>query len=128
MYNAIKEQAQTPAQIVKQFYDAAMLLEDGRYKQIFEELLGKSKGGFCSDYLPKVQEVFKAQNRCKRVSLFFIWRVVYKDIKPMLETEKKVAKAMQTEQAKAKAKAVEALQTIAEPKKKGAKKESKKNK
>lgn len=121
MYAAIKEQAQTPAQVVKSFYEAAMLLEDGRYKQIFEDLLGKSKGGFCSDYLPKVQEAFKKQTRCKRVSLFFVWRIVYADIKANLETEKKVAKAMQTEQAKAKADAVEALQTIAEPKKKGAK-------
>ena len=127
MYVAIKEQAQSPAQVVKQFYDAAMLLENGRYKQMFEDLLGKSKGGFCSDYLPKVQEAFKAQARCKRVSLFFVWRVVYKDIKPMLETTKKVAKACASsiDGAKEKAQAIDALQTMAEGNKKASKKNNK---
>lgn len=125
MYAAIKQQAQSPSQVVKSFYSAAMSLEDGRYKQIFEELLGKSKGGFCSNYLPKVQEAFKAQDRHKHISLFFIWRVVYKDIKPMLEASKKVAKACASsiDSAREQAQAIDALQTMAE----GDKKTSKKN-
>ena len=91
MYAAIRQQAATPSQVVKSFYSAAMSLEDGKYKEIFAELLGKSKNDFCATYCKKVVEAFNAQTRCKRYTLFFVWSIVYKDIKPIIEDIKRHA-------------------------------------
>lgn len=114
MYAAIKQQAQSPSQVVKAFYSAAMSLEGGEYADIFAQLLGKSKNDFCATYCKKVVEAFNAQTRCKRYTLFFVWSIVYKDIKPIIEDIKRHAdcnkniKSLQKE-----AKAVEALEKVA---------------
>lgn len=114
MYAAIKQQAATPSQVVKAFYAAAMSLEDGQYKEIFAELLGKSKNDFCATYCKKVVEAFNAQTRCKHYTLFFVWSVVYKDIKPIIEGIKRHADYNKNiESVQKEAKAVEALEKVA---------------
>ena len=114
MYAAIKQQAQTPSQVVKAFYSAAMNIEDGQYKEIFAELLGKSKNDFCQTYCKKVVEAFGKQTRCKRYTLFFVWSIVYKDIKPIIEDIKRHADYNKNiESVQKEAKAVEALEKVA---------------
>lgn len=114
MYAAIKQQAQTPSQVVKAFYSAAMNIEDGQYKEIFAELLGKSKNDFCQTYCKKVVEAFGKQTRCKRYTLFFVWSIVYKDIKPIIEGIKRHADYNKNiESLQKEAKAVEALEKAA---------------
>lgn len=114
MYAAIKQQAQTPSQVVKSFYSAAMLLEDGKYKEIFAGLLGKSKNDFCATYCAKVVEAFNAQTRCKHYTLFFVWRIVYADIKPIIDEIKRHADYNKNiESLQKEAKAVEALEKAA---------------
>lgn len=114
MYAAIKQQAATPSQVVKTFYSAAMSIEDGKYREIFEELLGKSKNDFCSTYCKKVVEAFNAQTRCKQYTLFFVWRVVYADIKPIIDGIKRFADNNKNlESVQKEAEAVEALEKVA---------------
>lgn len=114
MYAAIKKQAATPSQVVKAFYSAAMSIEDGQYKEIFAELLGKSKNDFCATYCKKVVEAFNAQTRCKHYTLFFVWSVVYKDIKPIIDEIKRHADCNKDiESLQKEAKAVEALAKVA---------------
>lgn len=114
MYTAIKQQAATPSQVVKQFYEVAMSIEDGQYKEIFAQLLGKSKNDFCATYCKKVVEAFNAQTRCKRYTLFFVWSIVYKDIKPLIEDIKRHADYNKNiESVQKEAKAVEALEKAA---------------
>lgn len=114
MYAAIKQQAQTPSQVVKAFYSAAMSLEGGEYADIFAQLLGKSKNDFCATYCKKVVEAFNAQTRCKHYTLFFVWRVIYADIKPIIEGIKRHADYNKNiESVQKEAKAVEALEKVA---------------
>lgn len=114
MYAAIKKQAATPSQVVKAFYSAAMSIEDGQYKEIFAKLLGKSKNDFCATYCKKVVEAFNAQTRCKHYTLFFVWSIVYKDIKPIIEDIKRHADCNKNiESLQKEAKAVEALEKAA---------------
>ena len=114
MYAAIKKQAATPSQVVKAFYSAAMSIEDGQYKEIFAELLGKSKNDFCATYCKKVVERFNAQTRCKHYTLFFVWRVVYADIKPIIDEIKRHADCNKNiESLQKEAKAVAALEKAA---------------
>lgn len=114
MYSAIKHQAATPSQVVKAFYSAAMSIEDGQYKEIFAKLLGKSKNDFCATYCKKVVEAFNAQTRCKHYTLFFVWRVVYADIKPIIDEIKRHADYNKNiESLQKEAKAVEALEKAA---------------
>lgn len=77
MYAAIKEQAQSPAQVVKHFYDAAMLLEDGRYKQIFEEVVYKDikpiineikRHADCNKNIKSLQKEAKAVEALEKVA------------------------------------------------------------
>lgn len=114
MYSAIKQQAATPSQVVKAFYYAAMSIEDGQYKEIFASLLGKNKNDFCATYCKKVVEAFNAQTRCKHYTLFFVWRVVYADIKPIIDEIKRHADYNKNiESLQKEAKAVEALEKAA---------------
>lgn len=114
MYAAIKQQAATPSQVVKAFYSAAMSIEDGQYKEIFAELLGKNKNDFCATYCKKVVEAFNAQTRCKHYTLFFVWRVVYADIKPIIDEIKRHADCNKNiESLQKEAKAVAALEKAA---------------
>lgn len=114
MYSAIKQQAATPSQVIKTFYSAAMGLEGGEYADIFAQLLGKSKNDFCATYCKKVVEAFNAQTRCKHYTLFFVWSVVYKDIKPIIDEIKRHADYNKNiESLQKEAKAVEALEKAA---------------
>lgn len=114
MYAAIKRQAQSPSQVVKSFYSAAMSIEDGQYKEIFADLLGRNKNDFCNMYCKKVVEAFSAQTRCKHYTLFFVWSVVYKDIKPIIDEIKRHADYNKNiESLQKEAKAVEALEKAA---------------
>ena len=114
MYAAIKQQAQSPSQVVKAFYSAAMSLEGGEYADIFAQLLGKNKNDFCNNYCKKVVEAFGKQTRCKRYTLFFVWSIVYKDIKPIIEGIKRHADYNKNiESVQKEAKAVEALEKVA---------------
>lgn len=114
MYAAIRQQAQSPSQVVKSFYSAAMSLDGGEYADIFAQLLGKSKNDFCATYCKKVVEAFNAQTRCKHYTLFFVWRVVYADIKPIIDEMKRHADYNKNiESLQKEAKAVEALEKAA---------------
>lgn len=114
MYAAIKRQAQSPSQVVKAFYSAAMSLEGGEYADIFAQLLGKSKNDFCNMYCKKVVERFNEQKRYKRYTLFFVWNVVYQDIKPIIDEIKRHADYNENiESLQKEAKAVEALEKAA---------------
>lgn len=114
MYAAIKQQAATPSQVVKAFYSAAMSLEGGEYADIFAQLLGKNKNDFCNMYCKKVVERFNKQTRYKRYTLFFVWNVVYQDIKPIIDEIKKHADYNKNiESLQKEAKAVEALEKAA---------------
>lgn len=114
MYAAIKQQAQSPSQVVKAFYSAAISLEGGEYADIFAQLLGKSKNDFCATYCKKVVEAFNAQTHCKRYTLFFVWSIVYKDIKPIIEDIKRHADYNKNiESVQKEAKACEALEKVA---------------
>ena len=114
MYAAIKRQAQSPSQVVKAFYSAAMSIEDGQYKDIFASLLGKNKNDFCATYCARVVEAFNNQTRCKHYTLFFVWSVVYKDIKPIIDEIKRHADYNKNiESLQKEAKAVEALEKAA---------------
>ena len=114
MYAAIKQQAATPSQVVKAFYSAAMSLEGGEYADIFSQLLGKNKNDFCATYCKKVVEAFNAQTRCKHYTLFFVWRVVYADIRPIIDEIKRHADYNENiESLQKEAKAVEALEKAA---------------
>lgn len=114
IYAAIKKQAATPSQVVKAFYSAAMSLEGSEYADIFAKLLGKSKNDFCNMYCKKVVEAFNAQTRCKHYTLFFVWRVVYADIKPIIDEIKRHADYNKNiESLQKEAKAVEALEKAA---------------
>lgn len=114
MYSAIKQQAATPSQVVKAFYSAAMSIEGGEYADIFAQLLGKSKNDFCATYCAKVVERFNEQKRYKRYTLFFVWNVVYQDIKPIIDEIKRHADYNKNiESLQKEAKAVEALEKAA---------------
>ncbi len=112
LYREIKAAAQTPSAVVKQFYNAALSINGGEYAEIYKKLLG-GKNDFCAEWAPKVVTAFQAQSRCKKVTLFFVWRVVYKQgLGDYLKTAKAVAKA--TKGGEKRAKALEALEGLGE--------------
>ncbi len=114
LYQEIKAAAQTPSAVVKSFYNAALSINGGEYAEIYKELLGDTKNDFCAEWTPKVVTAFQAQSRCKNVSLFFVWRVVYKQgLGDYLKTAKAVAKATKNADGK-KVKALEALEGLGE--------------
>ncbi len=109
MYAEIKAAAQTPSAVVKSFYTAAMAVNGGAYSEYYKRLFGGTKNDFCSEWTPRVVAAFEAQTRSKRVSLFFVWNVVYRGgLREYIKTAKSVAKAT----AKADGKAVAALEAL----------------
>jgi len=120
MYREIKAAAQTPSAVVKSFYNAALSINGGEYSDYYKQLFGNSKNDFCAEWAPKVVEAFNAQTRCKKVTLFFVWRVIYREgLREYLKVAKSVAKA--TKGGEKRLEALEALEGLGEAAK-GAKK------
>ena len=120
VYREIKAAAQTPSAVVKSFYNAALSINGGEYADIYKKLFGSTKNDFCSEWTPKVLAAFQAQKRCKNVTLFFVWRVIYtQGLGEYLKVAKSVAFA--TKGGEKRAEALEALEGLGETAK-GAKK------
>ncbi len=113
MYAQIKQAANTPSAVVKSFYNAAMSIEGGAYAEYYKQIFGNTKNDFCQTYTPVVIEAFKKQTRCKNVSLFFVWRVVYKNgLCEYIKTAKTIA--AHTGGAEKTQKALKALESLGE--------------
>ena len=113
MYREIKAAAQTPSAVVKSFYNAALSINGGEYADIYKKLFGDTKNDFCSKWTPKIVAAFQAQKRCKHVTLFFVWRVIYKEeLGEYLKVAKSVAKA--TKGGEKRTEALEALEGLGE--------------